>query len=71
MYGVIYVIVNLLNGMRYVGQTTQKLNARIRKHKTGKQYIDRVIQDIGWENFTVEVLEECETREQLNEREKF
>ena len=64
-------LVWLLFTIFYVGQTKQKLNARISKHKNGKQYIDRVIQDIGWENFTVEVLEECESREQLNERETF
>ena len=71
MYGVIYKLTNKLNGKPYIGQTKQKLIRRLNQHTFGQQYIDGVIQDVGWENFTVEVLEECETREQLNEREKF
>ncbi len=71
IYGVIYCITCLLNGMKYVGQTTQPLGRRIGQHKRGDQYIDHAIQKYGWENFTVEVLEECTSREQLNEREIF
>ena len=71
VYGVIYCITCLLNGMKYVGQTTQPLERRINHHKHGDQYIDHAIQKYGWENFKVEVLEECTSREQLNEREIF
>lgn len=70
-FGVIYLITNLLNGMKYVGQTTQPLRRRINEHKYGDQYIDRAIKKYGLENFKVEVLEECETKQQLNEREIF
>ena len=70
--GVIYKITNTLNGKPYVGQTQRQLKVRIHKHKYGNLYIDKVIQKHGWEgNFTVEVLEECATIEQLNAREKF
>ena len=69
-FGVIYLINNLLNGMKYVGQTIN-LKQRISQHKRGNQYIDFEIQKYGWENFKFEVLEECASREQLNEREKF
>ena len=69
--GVIYLITNLLNGMKYVGQTTQPLGARIAQHKCSDLYIDRAIRKYGRENFKVEVLEECYTVEQLNEREIF
>ena len=71
VYGVIYLITNLFNGMKYVGQTTQPLRRRINQHKHGNQYIDREIQKYGWEKFTVEVLEECASREKLDEREIF
>lgn len=70
MYGVIYLIVCKLNGMKYVGQTVN-FRQRINQHKIGKQYVDLEIQKYGWENFTVEILEECESRNQLNERENF
>ena len=68
--GVIYLITNLLNGKKYVGQTTN-IKRRIQQHKCGELYIDKAIQKYGWKNFKVEVLEECYTVEQLNEREIF
>lgn len=61
--------------MVYVGQTKRPLKKRITQHcykgKKDNSYIDRALQKYGLENFIVEVIEECETREQLNEREKF
>ncbi len=69
--GMIYLITCLINGKKYVGQTTQPLKKRITQHKRGTLYIDKAIQKYGWKNFTVQVLEECETQEQLNEREIF
>lgn len=70
--GVIYKITCLVNGKSYVGQTRQKLNRRISGHKTCKvkRGIDAAIDLYKWENFTVEVLEECPV-ELLNEREIF
>lgn len=74
VYGVIYLITNLVNGKKYVGQTRQSLKKRIighkrdsRKHKVG---VDADIRKYGWENFKAEIIEEC-TVEQLNERKKF
>ena len=70
IYGVIYLLINRITGKMYVGQTVN-LKRRIRQHKHGDQYIDKAIQHYKWENFTLTVLEECETKEQLNEREIF
>lgn len=70
--GVIYVITNKLNGKQYVGQTIQKLSVRLSRHRNDKRPgISQAIQKYGWENFSVEVLEECKSREKLNEREIF
>ncbi len=68
----IYKITNKLNGMSYVGKTTRSLDERIAEHLRNKSnsYVDRAIQKYGWENFSVEVLETCETINQLNECEK-
>lgn len=71
MYGVIYLITNLLNDKKYVGQTTQPLSERIKQHKYGRQLVDKAIREVGFENFQVDTLEVCENQEQLNEREKF
>ncbi len=73
VYGVIYLITCLVTGKLYVGQTTQKLAERISQHKCGDIYVDRVIKKYGWsdDTFKVEVLEECYSREQLDERERY
>lgn len=74
VYGVIYLITNLVNGKKYVGQTRQSLKRRIIEHKRdsrkNKIGVDAAIRKYGWENFKVEIIEEC-TVEQLNERERF
>ena len=70
--GVIYLITNMINGKSYVGQTIQKLSKRLSRHKNDKRPgLGQAIQKYGWENFTHKILEECENREQLNEREIF
>ena len=70
---IVYKITNLLNGKIYVGQTTQTLEARMLQHKYHHKglYIDRAIYKYGFENFHSEILEECNTQDELNEREKF
>ena len=70
--GLIYKITNTLNGKCYVGQTTRTPEERFVEHKRCQtSNIGREIRKYGVENFTVEVLEECEIRELLNEREIF
>lgn len=69
---IIYRITNKINGKPYIGQTTRTLEERIYEHRHCKTTtLGKAIQKYGWENFTVEILEVCETLEQLNEREKF
>jgi len=72
--GIIYKIVCTISGKIYVGRTQEKLSKRIYKHKyyskKGRPGVDSAIAKYGWENFTVEVIEECPI-EQLNEREIF
>lgn len=70
MYGYIYKTVNKKNGYIYVGQ-----------HKAEKfmceQYLGsgialtRAVSRYGKDNFYVVLLDECDTREQLNERERY
>ena len=70
---VVYKITSCLNGMIYIGKTTRPLKERIGEHCRQKNtsLIDRAIQKHGIENFIVEIIEKCETPEQLNEREIF
>lgn len=71
MYGIIYKITNQLDGKPYVGQTVRTLEERFQEHAKADTYIGNAIRAHGVENFTCEVIEECDTREQLNEREIF
>ena len=69
---VIYLLTDTTNGMRYVGLTTQTLRKRIKEHRRKHgTYIDRAIKAHGWENFTVGVLEQCSTLDELNDRERY
>jgi len=70
MNGVIYKITNLLNGKIYVGQTIN-FQHRIHCHKcSNRTGVDAAIKKYGWENFKIEVIEECPI-EKLDEREIF
>ena len=72
MYGVVYRITNKLDGMSYVGQTTRSVEGRFKEHsRYKKSHIGNAIRKYGAENFTIEILDVCETPEQLNERERF
>ena len=70
----IYKITNRLDDKFYVGQTINPISYRFRKHcelaLRGEGYkLHAAVRKHGKENFYVELLEECETQEQLNERE--
>ena len=62
----IYLITNLINGFKYVGQSIN-IKRRFYEHKipNDKGKIDKAIKEIGIDNFKFEVLEECEKEELL------
>ncbi len=69
---VIYLLTDSTNGKQYVGQTTQLLRKRLREHRRKHYtYIDQAIKAHSWQNFTVEVLDECTNSDELNERERY
>ena len=70
-YGVIYKITNKLNGKPYVGQTTRTLEERFLEHSKADSYPGRAIRKHGKENFSIEILVECQTQKELDEQERF
>ncbi|MBE8953258.1 MAG: GIY-YIG nuclease family protein [Quinella sp. 1Q7] len=63
MYGVIYLIMNLINSKPYVGQTRRLLEQRFAEHAKADSLIGNAIRKYDRENFSIEVLEECDTPE--------
>lgn len=70
---VVYMLKNKINGKIYVGETKRALEVRVNEHIKGviDSCIHRAIAKYGIENFEVAVLEECDSIEELKEREIF
>ena len=74
---IIYKITNNINGKIYIGQTTESLDKRWRRHisqsqiKKKSMYISRSISNHGQENFTIEEIYSCSTIDELNEKEIY
>lgn len=71
----VYKIFNTINDKLYVGYTSQTLRARFLKHiswcEKGGTKLQRAIHKHGKDHFTIELIEECETKEQALIREIF
>lgn len=72
----IYRIINKFNGKAYVGQTTKTAEIRWRQHLvTNKsnncRALKAAIAKYSKDNFTIEVLSICGSREQLNDAESY
>ena len=67
----IYLITNLINGKKYVGQTQRTVEERFKEHARANSLIGRVIRKYGKENFKLEILTECENLDKANEMEIY
>jgi len=70
----VYKLVNNVNGDFYVGKTTQSLNKRLSNHRNtanhgSTYYLHNAMRYYGYNNFTIELLEETTNEQELNERE--
>lgn len=68
---IIYKITNKTNGKSYIGQTTRKINCRVREHKSKETLIGRAMKEHGEDNFTFEIIEKCNSHNELDEREAY
>jgi len=68
---IIYKATNQKNGKVYIGQTTVSLNRRkyVHNSKGSKTCISYAIKKYGKENFTWKVIEECNSKDELDEME--
>lgn len=72
---IIYKITNIINNKVYIGLTTESLQARWKNHlqqaKKNKKPLYYSIRKYGIENFSVEIIDEAKTIEELGELERF
>ena len=70
---IIYKATNKINGKCYIGQTIKSLYHRKRAHYNAMLYYNyyfyNALKKYGKENFEWSIIEECETRDELNEME--
>ena len=71
VYGIVYLIINMINGKRYVGQTTGQLKKRFKCHAYANTAIGKAIRKYGKKNFRYGVIKNCASREELNQWEMF
>lgn len=60
--GFIYKWICVINGKSYIGKTTRTIEERLREHardRKGNSAIHNAVKKHGWDNFTYEVLHEC------------
>ncbi len=71
---VIYLLTNIINGKKYVGQTSRELSVRINEHFRDTQSelpIHKAIRKYGEHNFTVDTLAHCSSQDELDKVEGF
>lgn len=71
MYGFVYETTNLVNGKKYIGQKNYDDNGTWKRYLGSGVVLSKATKKYGKENFSRVILEECETAEELNQREKY
>lgn len=68
--GIIYMLTNQINDKKYIGQTVN-LERRIKEHReNNRQVVEKAIDQHGWNNFELTILEKDIDSGKLNEKEK-
>lgn len=73
VFGVVYLILNTVNGKRYVGQTVQPLEKRFNAHAKCKKnmLIGKAIRKYGKDKFRYGVIKYCASKEEMDYWEKY
>ncbi len=74
MKNVIYLFTNKINQKKYVGQSIDfnvRLSAHKQQAKKDEYPLYRAIRKYGWDNFSIDIIFNCESEKQLNEMESY
>ena len=69
MYGYIYEVTNKVNNKKYIGR--HKSSELDESYLGSGKLIKQAIEKYGKENFSIKILEECDSMEKLNLQEKY
>jgi len=71
---IVYLVTNKVNGKQYVGQTVRSLSTRWHQHQLETSHVSclrNAIKKYGIDSFSVDILQVCETREEMSFVEMF
>lgn len=77
MNGKVYKVTNkVVDGKVYIGATSRSLAVRASEHKSqalngSNSLLHKAIREYGWENFSFEIIENCDSRKELFESEAY
>lgn len=72
---IIYKVTNIINGKIYIGQSINSLSLRKTTHKhsalknNSQSYFHKAIRKYGWDSFEWEVIDDCNTKQELDIKE--
>jgi hypothetical protein len=72
---IVYKITNIVNEKIYIGQTTETLEKRFKRHSgyqlNDNTYLHRAMKKYGVDNFKIEEIERVKNQKELDEREYY
>lgn len=71
MYGFIYETTNNINGMKYIGQKKYDKRGNWKTYLGSGIYLNRAINKYGRDNFSRRIIEECSSKDELDNREIY
>ena len=71
MYGFVYETTNNINGMKYIGQKIYDKKGNWKTYLGSGIHLKRAVDKYGKENFSRKILEECISKEILDEKEIY
>lgn len=71
MYGFIYITTCSINHKKYIGKKKYDKNGQWKTYLGSGIILQKAIKKYGKENFTRKIIEECDSLQSLNEREKY
>lgn len=71
MYGYVYLTTNLINGKKYIGMHKWNKDTIDESYYGSGIHLVRALNQYGKENFKVEIIEWCNSREELSQREAY